>query len=211
MRTNFWRNQSGQALAEACIGLSLLALVYTLAGVFGHMMVNRERTLITARHVAWMRGNGLNIVNAPRSVHQEVERKFFYIPELARIDENVARQRSTSVRRLKPPLMILKGPDVLHVSRVQYGLKPALMAQYPYDQLPYPLLYLKAAFPYINSPATEEMDRLATGALVISVSTVEGQCAWFNVDDSWTKPYWVMLGLVKHVKLIVNAWMDAFG
>lgn len=48
----------GQILAEAAIGLALMVLVWILVVFSNYMANNRIRTVMAARYVAWIQGNG---------------------------------------------------------------------------------------------------------------------------------------------------------
>ena len=48
---------SGQALVEACIGLALMALTWVLISHVCYMRINHVRTVMAARHAAWMMGH----------------------------------------------------------------------------------------------------------------------------------------------------------
>ena len=52
------RTLAGQILAEAAIGLALMAFTWILVSYVNYMCNNRIRTNMTARYSAWLSGNG---------------------------------------------------------------------------------------------------------------------------------------------------------
>ncbi|MCE9614440.1 MAG: hypothetical protein K8T26_09200 [Lentisphaerae bacterium] len=204
------RRDSGQAMVEACIGMALMGMVLTLAAVFGHMTVNRNRCLIAARHAAWIRGNGGSVPTFNPAVQKAFAQKFFYFPEIARLDENVQRAKTTQIMS-GPPLVIPFMKDTMHVMRMTYGLTPAQVGQASMSQLPFPLVYLRSRFDYLNTKAVAQFDKVTTAALIFTMSDVQGECAWFNVSDTWTDPIWVGIGVAKHLELVFDAISDAVG
>ena len=51
------KRQEGQALVESALGMFLAAFVLILVIIISHQTLNRNRTLVAARHAAWMAGN----------------------------------------------------------------------------------------------------------------------------------------------------------
>jgi hypothetical protein len=59
------RNDSGEILAEACIGLSLMALLWIMLSFTNYMANNRIRTAMAARDAAWLQANGESVQSVP--------------------------------------------------------------------------------------------------------------------------------------------------
>ncbi|MEI6166887.1 MAG: hypothetical protein WCS52_06810 [bacterium] len=57
LHRNSRASASGQALVEACIGLALMALTWVLISHVCYMRINHVRTVMAARHAAWMMGH----------------------------------------------------------------------------------------------------------------------------------------------------------
>jgi hypothetical protein len=60
-KTSWPRRDSGQILAEACIGLSLMVLVWVLVLFMTYMGNNRIRTAMAVRDLVWLQSNGEDV------------------------------------------------------------------------------------------------------------------------------------------------------
>ena len=60
-RTRRLPRDSGQVLTEACIGLALLAFTWITLSFVSYMSNNHIRTLMAARHGAWLKGNSADL------------------------------------------------------------------------------------------------------------------------------------------------------
>jgi hypothetical protein len=61
------RPLSGQILAEACIGLSLMVLLWILLSFSTYMANNRIRTAMAARDAVWLQANGETTGSIPKA------------------------------------------------------------------------------------------------------------------------------------------------
>ena len=54
-------SQSGQAMVEAVVALSLLSFTWILVFYFSHISSAATKTAVAARHAAWSAGNGASV------------------------------------------------------------------------------------------------------------------------------------------------------
>jgi hypothetical protein len=87
-RRGILRDDSGQAMTEAVIGLSLTGFVWAMIAFMTWMASNHIRTAMAARHAAWMAGNG----GSP--TQEALASAFFYESSLVHLEEIEAEDTS---------------------------------------------------------------------------------------------------------------------
>lgn len=160
-------DNSGQALIEACLGMSLLILVGALITYIGFMVSCNIRVTMAARHAAWVRGNGGQPTTA------QLWRDFFFEADsnLLKLEEAGSRDATESIPEITtidPGLRKIIGDARIFGYRVSYGIDSGDDER----RFPYSLLMTKPPF--------------GPSAFFDSLLRVEASCYWDQVSDPWT-------------------------
>lgn len=173
------RHCSGQILAEACIGLSLLAFVWILVSYHSFMTENRIRTAMAARHVAWRvaKDPGVNLQTLAKDVNDHV----FYSSSatVQKGDKPVDHVGSTGIGFLN--LILANKVFSLHnpVSdpgpyrmKVTFGITQEDLKR-PGVAFPFSLMNTHVPF--------------MTNSLMAGFLSVNSQCQWAAIGDPWMR------------------------
>ena len=175
----FWADQSGQAMTEAVITLSLLGMTWVLLFYCSFMGNNRVRCIVAARHAAWGNGNAI-------SVDQNTIRSAVFHTNTDQVTLTVDTHRSSAqdnsnvqggldgaggggimgdvidgivgaIRTIFPPI---------HTADVKFGVEDKAGATM------YPFIFMNTKFPYM-----EESD--------LGFFSVEAHAEWDEVSNTW--------------------------
>ncbi|MDA0321697.1 MAG: hypothetical protein O2923_03135 [Verrucomicrobia bacterium] len=169
MLNRFLRDEKGQAVVEASIGLSLLTLLFMLLLIFGLQMINRLGTLQAARHAAWIRGNGLGFLLTSEPYQEYFASSFFGEPY------NIAKVPSVVMEPVTPTPANPMGGNVA-VSIVNYGMLHAEIEDAG-AAAPFPFALMLTELPIVGKVFPEEAD--------MAISMMESRAAWMDVFNSW--------------------------
>ena len=157
------RLESGQILAEAAIGLSLLAFLWILMAFMTYMANNRIRTAMAARDAAWLQSNGESLTGVPSM--------FFSGNEVALAKVSQVQQVSFGA---------VGGPwgGSVWSTTVTFGVQPGSLSgtsQFPFD-------LLNVHVPFMGKESA------AGGPNGLGqLSSVNSVCAWpSDTSDTWT-------------------------
>jgi hypothetical protein len=167
-----WRRKtleqdSGQAMTEAAIGLSLMAFVWVMVVFITWMGGNHIRTAMATRHAAWMAGNG----NSPTTAN--IAPSFFY-------EEGPCSVETTDIVDTSDLLGGGAFADIVGTIldslggqrfryKVSYGIGEADVA----TTTIYPFNLMGAVFPFVGDTK------------IGSYLKVETSCQWEDVNETW--------------------------
>ena len=152
---------SGQVLAEACIGLSMLVLLWLLLSFSSYMANSRIRTAMAARDAVWLQANGENTDTVPGA---------FYYGK----DVNLAAVAPAQEISLSSPISFLWSGKAWSNS-VSFGMSPGALPGTTH----YPFVLLNARIPIL--PA-DIMDHVMDHFLSVNTG-----CAWpADVGNTYT-------------------------
>jgi len=161
------RRRSAQILAEACIGLALMAFTWIIVTYSLFLANNQIRTEMAARYAAWSQGNN----NGTLPIASDIDKYFFFQPNLS------------TVTPLTPALI----PDVLAGSapasdastndgtsgngpfKVQIAFGPTTA---PSSASPFPFNLLTTHVPFMTNS-------------MMSIYSVNSSCQWDGDSDTW--------------------------
>lgn len=166
---NLRNRDSGQALVEAAIGLSLMAFAWTLAFYAAYMVNHAGQCAVAARYAAWTRGNG-------QTIDEPAIRSALFRDNLALVQLETSAGQAT-----RAPGLVGQGSPILtaienlifgvfpniHQATVSFGLAS--------DQAPrpWPFSLLSVQFPFMpDSRLSEWME-------------VSADCKWDEVCSTW--------------------------
>ncbi len=195
-RLSFVRDDRGQAIVEAVLGMSLLSLAWILFTFSGFMAGNGVRCVSAARHMAWMKGNGLE----PNQ--EAIAADFFgYTNEVTiavaerEIDSDDPLDDSSdsgddggsgfSITSILAKIIIWAPP--VWACEARYGIDNIS------EGTRYPYTLLNARLPFMREDA-----------LMTSWLKVEAHCEWERVNETWDDPGDVLEALWDGI-------MDTFG
>ncbi|MDA1087282.1 MAG: hypothetical protein O2901_09740 [Verrucomicrobia bacterium] len=177
------KDDSAQAMVEASIGLSLMAFVFIMIAIIGYMMQHRTRTVMAARHAAWIGANldgEYDSGGVLATVRAAVKEGFFYETGLVRVEPGVFGEETLiSVGEFMDSPTVGGG-----FYRVEYGLDPADPGSYidPAD-VPFPLNLYEMKLPFVADDEKIYEGEFATDT---HLGIVNGQCKWNATADTWT-------------------------
>lgn len=167
-----WRQKtlgqdSGQAMTEAAIGLSLMGFVWVMIIFITWMASNQIRTAMAARHAAWMAGNGGNPTDDTIAPH------FFYEEGPCSVVSNNAVDMSNLlgggvIGGIVGTILNSMGGQRFGYT-VSYGLAEADVATTSI----YPFNLIGAVFPFVGE------------SKIGSYLNVESSCQWEDVNQTW--------------------------
>jgi hypothetical protein len=166
------RGCSGQIMAEACIGLSLLTFVWILISYTSFMSTNWIRTAMASRHAAWrVAKEGID----PQAISQEINDDFFYnsFATVEKGDAPFNRAGSVGVPILTTPLRLLHNPisdSGPNRTRVTFGIMQTNLNS---PDVAYPFSLMNADVPFM------------TNSLLAGFLSVNSQCQWAAIDAVW--------------------------
>ena len=151
------KRKSAQILAEACIGLSLLTLVWIFLSFSTYMANNKIRAAMAARHAAWLQANGESINSVPGA--------FFFGGDVGLA--KAASGKKITLQRL--PIVPLWQGSVWSNS-VSFGMSSATLA----GTTKYPFVLMKTRLPFMPP------------SLLDNFLSVDSACGWpGDVGDSY--------------------------
>ncbi|MDA0322186.1 MAG: hypothetical protein O2923_05655 [Verrucomicrobia bacterium] len=177
------QDDSAQAMVEASIGLSLMVFVFLMIGIICYMMQHHTRTIMAARHAAWIGANleeDYSSGSVLASVRALIQDGFFYEQELVRVVPGAFGEET-----LLSLGEFIDNPTVAGAFyRIEYGLDPANPGAYiDPDQVPFPLNLYEMKLPFV---AEEEKIYEEGFASAEHLGIVHGQCKWNATADTWT-------------------------
>ncbi len=180
----FSRNASGQALVEACIGLALMALTWVLISHVSYMRINHVRTVMAARHAAWMMGHNAEAGGAAESFFfgRDVSYAQVAAPEalnLSAIGEGWSGAAATAQR-----------------ATVSFGIT---MEKFDEPDV-YPFGLMKARIPFMPS------------IVLTNYLSVKSSAAWpADVDNTWTDRGEALKGVLSEIANSVGGILKWIG
>ena len=175
-------DDSGQAMVEASIGLSLMVFVFIMIAIITYMMHHHTRTIMAARHAAWIGANledDYDSGGVMTTVLGLIKSGFFYDTDLVRIVPGAFGEESFfSLGEL------VENPPVAGAFyRIEYGLDPADPDTYiaPED-VPFPLNLYEVKAPLMADNEKIYEDGFASET---RLGIVHGQCKWNSTVDTW--------------------------
>ncbi len=159
-RDNLLRDDRGQALTEAAIGFFFFVMTFLLISYATFMASNNIRTVMAARHAAWMKGNGSDPTAAV------LDAGFFFQEGLCEVNQVEAENIASS----------LTGGDAGDYSddaegpfryEVSFGIDNADGTD------KYPFILMKTKLPFM--PETK-LDNFLK---------VKSSCQWDEVGNAW--------------------------
>jgi hypothetical protein len=172
-----WNNQSGQILAEACIGLALLVFVWILISFVAYLSNNRIRTAMAARDAAWLQAKGLSTASVPSA--------FFYGDDVQLAKVMPAQQVSLSMPAVVQGIILAQGGGL---DSMAYGMQDnyasdatvtfGMTASEVKSTTTFPFNLLNVQVPFM---ADLDMDNFLS---------VTSSCAWpgeDGADPTWSK------------------------
>jgi hypothetical protein len=174
------RRASGQIMAEAAIGLAILAFTWILATVFTFMAGNQLRTAMAARHAAWYQGESKD--HADIQV-DDLEEQFFY------------QKGFTEIRRQPNVTPLGALSDNIQSSILAGGETTAVTVSFGLTDLnddrakTYPFVLFKTRVPFMP----EEND-------LANLLKVESSCQWDETGDPWLDGHGALSWVWKQLK-----------
>lgn len=167
--SNLRNRDSGQALVEAAIGLSLMAFAWTLAFYAAYMVNHAGQCVVAARYAAWSNGNGREI-DAP-TIRTELFKDNSSLVQLE-TGEILASGNSSLLGKSSDIVqaignLIFSVFPRIHQATVTFGVAPD---QEPH---PWPFSLLSVQFPFMPEPRLTEW------------MTVSATCEWDEVHSTW--------------------------
>jgi len=157
------RTLAGAILAEAALGLCLLAFVWILFSYISYMSNNRIRANMSARYSAWLSGNGVS-----GTAYSSTAQYSFM-----NSDTNMVKMSSTKntlgFLGVSVPSMILPDP-VIYSNSVTFGTNYTDIS----SSSPFPFNMLMVKLPFISP--TE---------MLTNFTMVSAHCAWPDVSDTY--------------------------
>jgi hypothetical protein len=159
--------QSGQAMVEAAIGMSLMAFAWVLIYYATYMVNHSSRCAVAARHVAWAKGNdvlvGVDDVRADVFTDNQLR-----VLLSVSTDQNSDASGKISGNEISQKLLSIF-PDVQKAD-VRFGV----------DQLDeatsWPFSLMRTKFPFMPE------------STMPTLLAVTSHCEWDSVSVTWEKP-----------------------
>lgn len=157
-------NESGQALTEAAIGMSLMAFAWVLIYFASYMVNHSGRCAIAARHAAWSKGNGVEV--SADSLRGDV---FFDNLPMVRL-ATTAEQSTDATGNLSGNDIVREilelFPDI-HKADVDFGVADGGEAT------TWPFTLTKTQFPFMPD------------STMPALMNTSAHCEWDSVTDTW--------------------------
>jgi|GEM_PF-4978905 len=157
-------SRSGQVMVEACIGLALLIFIWIAASFAMYMGTNRIRTAMAARHAAWLKGSGKT------PTVELIESNFFFEGGVTRIEtgegEGIASLLSGGDQTTYGEAG--RGP---FKAKVTFGITPADVN----STTVFPFVLMRTQLPMMPP------------SLMEGFLSVESECQWDEVGDTWSE------------------------
>jgi hypothetical protein len=190
---------SGQILAEVCIGFALLTFTWILMSFSLFMFNNRIRTAMAARHAAWMIGTkpGLSCSD----ITSDIDQDFFYQNNnsgtpLVTVEPAPAVASSTGFSLGSILSNVINGGQPPNRVTVRFGVGSGGAG----NTNVYPFTLMNVKVPFMPKSSLENL------------YSVESQCQWAAVGDTWTDKLnlnsllsGALLGIVGALSDIYNA------
>ena len=158
------RGESGQAMTEAAIGMSLMAFVWVLAYFASYMVNHSGRCAVAARHAAWSKGNGVEV--SADSLRGDV---FFDNLPMVRLT-TATEQTSDATGDLSGNIIVeaILGlfPDIQKAD-VAFGVEEGGAVN------TWPFMLTKTQFPFMPD------------STVPTLMNVSVHCEWDSVNETW--------------------------
>ena len=184
LRISRGSSASGQALVEACIGLALMALTWVLISHVCYMRINHVRTVMAARHAAWMMGHQADAGGAAGS--------FFFGRDI-----NYAHIAAPEDLNLSA---IGKGWGSAGVTAHRASVSFGITAEEFENTDVYPFALMKVQIPFMPSLALTNY---------LSVSSF---AAWpADVDNTWTDRSEALKGVLSQIAGSVGTILEWIG
>lgn len=182
---------SGQVMAEACIGLSLMAFTWIIVTYSLYMADNKIRTVMAARHAAWYFG----ATQGKQMTINQLDQDFFYQSGVS----NVAYSQGKGI----PDLFGSSGVPANATKYSGYNGVVATITYGPNDPHdaanPFPFSLLNTQVPFMP-------DSFLTNCVSVSSS-----CQWDIVGDTWSTPGEAWAGIIGVLKSNFGAAASAIG
>jgi len=152
-------------MAEACIGLALMAFTWIIGTYALFMAENKVRTAMAARYAAWYQGaNG----NGTLPTTAQIDEGFFQQAGVSTVTD--VTPQAAEVPVLNIPLGFNDGTAANGMFKVQvtFGVSSLASANQ------YPFVLLNTQVPYMPSSA------------LTNAFSVQSSCQWDGVGDTWT-------------------------
>lgn len=171
-------NDRGQAMTEAAIMLALLGFTWALFGYAAFMTGNGIRSVAASRHMAWMKGNGLepsqvgistNFYGITNYVTMAIAEREIEAEDPLSDSPDTGDSDTDGVITDILAAVILWAPPVW-ACEARYGIDGIDDA----DQFPFSIM--KTTFPYMPESQMTNFFR------------VEGHCEWERVNETWDSP-----------------------
>jgi len=178
------RRKSGQALVEACIGMALMALTWVLITHVSTMRTNHVRTVMTARHAAWLMGHNADAGGVVGNFFSPADAGYAAVaaPEslnLSAIGEGWKGATATGKR-----------------ATVSYGVSLETLEQ----TNAYPFVLMKAELPFMPN------------MILTNYLSVKSSCAWpADVDNTWTDRTEALKGVFSEIANSVGGILKWIG
>jgi len=165
-----YRRHAGEIMAEACIGLSLMAFVWMIMVYSLYLADNQIRTEMAARYAAWYQGNNNGTVVSA----SDIDKYFFFQSGL------------TTVTTLTPALI----PDALSgtMPSGKTATKDGTSGNGPFKvQITFGVSSLNNntnPFPFNLLNPSVQVPFMPTN--LVSVCSVNSTCQWDGDSDTWS-------------------------
>ena len=176
-------SNSGSIMAEACIGLALMAFAWIIITYSLYMADNKIRTEMAARHAAWYFG----ATQGKQITADEIDRCFFYQSGVSNIKYTQGKGisdlfGSSGGGSVPPPASTYAGFNGV-MATVTYGPKN------PHNtDNPFPFSLLNTHVPFMPD------------SFLTNCTSVSSSCQWDIVGDTWSTPSKAWAGIMGILK-----------
>lgn len=154
---------SGQVLAESCIGLALMVLVWILVVFTTYMGTNQIRTAMACRHAAWLKGSEGGTASTA-----QLDQWFFYDTGLSKVEYLNGLGVGDLFGTVSGDRKTYSDAGQAVMARVTYGVANTNSLN------KFPFVLLKSQVPLMPRPMMDQ---------ALSVNT---SCQWDEVGNTWT-------------------------
>jgi hypothetical protein len=188
------QNCAGEIMAEAAIGLSLMAFVWILISYIFYMGDYKIRTEMAARYAAWYQGatSGSSAGSTPATA--QLDSNFFYQTGLStvtsKVGENLANPfTGTNSTAASAEISDSGGPFLVTVT---FGVTDPTSTSNPY---PFDLL------------STQVLFNGWTNTMFANFFSVSSSCQWDEIGNTWNTPGEAFSGLINMVEQAVESFL----
>ncbi len=177
--------KSGQALVEACIGLAIMALTWVLISHVCYMRTNHVRTVMAARHAAWLMGHNADAGGITGNFFFPNDAGYAGVGaaeslNLSALGEGWSGSAATAKR-----------------ATVTFGTTPEALESIN----TFPMALMKTKIPF-----------MPVSLVQTNYLSVKSSCAWpADVDNTWTSRTEALMGVLSEIANSVSGVLDWLG